>query len=58
MIKFLLLVFIMIDLVDLFHYFIGLVIVSFLIWVIIKAHVYFSKDNVPITSAYNTNHKQ
>ena len=27
------------------HYLIGLIIVSFLIWLLIKIHVYFSKNN-------------
>ena len=38
----------MIDLIDMMHYAIGLVIVGFLIWIIVKVHLYFSKDNVPI----------
>ena len=37
----------MIDLVDLVHYLIGILIVSFLIWFLIKIHTYFSKDNIP-----------
>ena len=31
--------------IDLFHYLIGILIVSLLIWGIIKLHLYFSKDN-------------
>jgi hypothetical protein len=33
---------------ELFHYLIGLIIVSFLLWIIIVVHNYFSKDNFPI----------
>ena len=29
---------------DMFHYLIGLMIVSLLIWVLIQIHLYFSKD--------------
>ena len=35
----------LIDIFDLLHYLIGLIIVTFLICCIIKAHNYFSKDN-------------
>lgn len=38
----------MVDIFDLIHYFIGLLIVILLVWSIIKLHLYFSKDNVPI----------
>jgi len=38
----------MIDIIDLIHYAIGLVIVGFLIWIIVKVHLHFSKDNVSI----------
>ena len=38
----------MVDIVDLIHYLIGLLIVGFLIWVLIQTHNYFSKDNGPI----------
>ena len=38
----------MIDLHDLLHYLIGLIIVSFMVWCLIKIHLYFSKDNIPI----------
>ena len=38
----------MIDLGDLLHYLIGVIIVSLLIWLIVKLHVYFSKDNIPL----------
>ena len=43
----------MIDLFDILHYLIGGLIVSFLIWVIIKAHNHFSKDNMPIDMMIN-----
>jgi hypothetical protein len=36
----------MIDIVDIIHYLIGLVIVGFLIWLLIQIHNYFSKDNL------------
>lgn len=36
------------DFFDLMHYLIGLLIVAFSIWVIIKIHNYFSKDNIKI----------
>jgi len=38
----------MIDLGDIIHYLIGLLIVSFLLWCLIKIHNYFSKNNIPI----------
>ena len=38
----------MIDLLDLFHYAIGLIIVSIFVGIIINTHLYFSKDNKPI----------
>jgi hypothetical protein len=38
----------MVNIYDLFHYLIGLIIVAILIWSIIKTHNYFSKDNIPI----------
>ena len=38
----------MIDIFDLIHYLIGLFIVGFLVWLLIKIHLYFSKDNTPI----------
>jgi hypothetical protein len=43
----------MIDIFDLIHYFIGLLIVGLLVWGIIKLHVYFSKDNIPIDILMN-----
>jgi hypothetical protein len=36
--------------IDMFHYLIGMIIVAFLIWSIIKLNNYFSKNNVPITN--------
>jgi hypothetical protein len=38
----------MIDIFDIIHYIIGLVIVGFLVWLLIKTHIYFSKDNINI----------
>jgi hypothetical protein len=38
----------MIDIFDLIHYLIGLIIVSLFLCTIIKIHKYFSKNNVPI----------
>jgi hypothetical protein len=32
------------------HYLIGMIIVGFLIWVIVRIHNHFSKDIIPITS--------
>jgi len=37
-----------IDIFDLIHYLIGLLIVTFFVWTIIQIHNHFSKDNVPI----------
>lgn len=37
-----------IDIFDMIHYLIGLIIVCFSVWIIIKIHNHFSKDNVPI----------
>jgi hypothetical protein len=47
------LLFSMIDLIDLWHYLVGIIIVSFLIWIIIKVHLYFSKDNILIEELLN-----
>ena len=33
-------------LLDLLHYLIGLIILGFFIWIIVKIHTYFSKDNI------------
>ena len=38
----------MVILVDIMHYLIGILIVVFLVWSLIKIHNYFSKDNLPI----------
>lgn len=38
-----------IDIFDLIHYLIGLLIVAFSIWALIQVHNYFSKDNIKIT---------
>ena len=38
----------MIDLGDILHYIIGILIVSLLLYFIIKLHNYFSKDNISI----------
>jgi len=38
----------MIDIFDIIHYLIGIIIVSFLIWILVKIHLYFSKDNISL----------
>lgn len=38
----------LLDIFDMLHYLIGLLIVGFLIWIIIRIHNHFSKNNVPI----------
>lgn len=38
----------MIDIVDMFHYFLGFVFLALCLWVIIQTHNYFSKHNTPI----------
>jgi len=38
----------LLDIFDMLHYLIGLIIVAFLIWCIIEAHNYFSKNNIKI----------
>ena len=43
----------MVDIWDMIHYLIGLLIVSFCIWVLIKIHLYFSKDNIPLETLIN-----
>ena len=43
----------MIDILDLFHYLIGMIIVAFLIWILIQTHNYFSKDNKPLDELLN-----
>jgi len=42
-------------LIDLIHYLIGLIIVGFLVWSIIKLHTYFSKNNISFDDVLNTN---
>jgi hypothetical protein len=43
----------MIDILDIFHILVGLIIVSFIIWLIVKIHLYFSKDNTPLEVLLN-----
>ena len=43
----------LIDIFDLMHYLIGLLIVIFLIWALIQVHNYFSKDNIKIIERNN-----
>jgi hypothetical protein len=38
----------LIDIFDLLHYLIGLLIVAFSMWVLIQSHNYFSKNNIKI----------
>lgn len=38
----------MIDIVDMFHYLIGILILWVVLWVLIETHTYFSKDNIKI----------
>jgi hypothetical protein len=38
----------LIDIFDLLHYLIGLLIVAFSMWVLIQCHNYFSKNNIKI----------
>ena len=38
------------DFFDMLHYLIGMIIVGFIIWVIVRIHNHFSKDIIPITS--------
>lgn len=45
----------MIDIVDAFHYLIGIIIVVFLLWCLIKVHNYFSKDNIVFSMSQITN---
>lgn len=45
----------MIDIFDIIHYLIGLLIVSLLVWSLIQIHKYFSKDNIPIEVLTNMN---
>ena len=43
----------MIDIFDMIHYLIGLLIVGFLVWILIKTHAYFSKDNLQLETLIN-----
>ena len=45
----------LLDIFDMIHYLIGLLIVAFLIWIIIQIHNHFSKENVPIPSQSSLN---
>jgi len=38
----------MVDIFDLFHYFVGFLIVGLLVYILIQIHNYFSKNNIPI----------
>jgi hypothetical protein len=40
---------------DLLHGLLGLIIVGFLIWLLIKIHLYFSKNNKSIENILETN---
>jgi hypothetical protein len=44
----------MIDIIDLFHYLIGLIIVGLILWVLIQFHNYFSRNNTPIFPSSQT----
>ena len=43
----------MIDIFDMIHYLIGFVILGLLLWVIIKTHNFFSRNNKVIASPTN-----
>jgi hypothetical protein len=43
----------MIDIFDMIHYLIGFIILGFLIWLLIRTHNYFSKDNISIETMIN-----
>lgn len=47
----------MIDMFDIIHYLIGLLIVGVLVWILIQAHEYFSKGNVQLETLINNNYK-
>ena len=53
MFKKIILLFIMIDIFDMINYLIGLLIVGFLVWILIKTHAYFSKDNLQLETLIN-----
>jgi hypothetical protein len=44
----------MIDIFDLFHYLIGIIIVSSLLWIIIQIHNHFSKNNINFDNLIKT----
>jgi|Laugresu1bdmlbdd_1035124.scaffolds.fasta_scaffold01232_5 hypothetical protein len=56
-VKILLFIFIMTDIFDIIHYLIGFIILSFLIWLLIQTHNYFSKNNIPIKTETFKNKK-
>jgi len=43
----------MIDIFDLIHYLIGIVIVTFFLWIIIQIHNHFSKNNINFENLIN-----
>ncbi len=45
----------MIDIFDIIHYLIGFAILGFFLWVIIKTHYFFSRNNKVIPSPTNLN---
>ena len=45
----------MIDIFDLLHYLVGILIVCFLVWALIQVHNHFSKDNIPVPNQTQNN---
>ena len=45
----------LLDIFDMMHYLIGLLIVAFLIWALIQIHNHFSKEKVPISNETSLN---
>ena len=45
----------MIDVIDAFHYLIGILILCLMLWILIQAHNYFSKDNISIETMMDKN---
>jgi len=44
----------MIDIMfDMMHYLIGFIILAFVIWLLIKTHNYFSRNNIPLETFMN-----
>lgn len=43
----------MIDIFDMIHYLIGLLIVGILVWILIQIDKYFSKDNIQLETLIN-----